>query len=257
MSGEFEQVAHKMRWASQQLATLGEAITEYVNRRPYVTFINDKPELQGYEVVYRLHEAPPPKLALLAGDFLNNAQGALDYLAWQLVVQPGSQTYFPILLPNEDGTLPTIKIADAKGKPAKLDPAVLDALDAVQPYKDGPHARSHPLFVLKRLNRESKHRELPLLAVTIPSFSMSGFVDLPEQLPMPTNVPKRLQDEEEVKFFTYLKPPNPRMPEKIEIAAGVALEGFEEPIPPSLWDTMVAIHNRLVEDVLPRFQPFF
>lgn len=261
MPGDFDQIAQKMWWATKQLTPLWEAISEYINRRPYVTIIQDKPELEGYEVTIRLHEAPPPKLALMAGDFLNNAQGALDYLAWQLVLRengsPGVPTSFPLLLPDQDGSLPTIKIADEKGKIAVNDPAVLDALDAVQPYKDGPNARSHPLFLLKRLNRESKHRQLTLLAVDVPAFSIDGFAEPPKQLPIPALTPKRLQDEQEVKFSPYGQPPNARMPEKVELAAGVAVEGVGHPVPTGLWDIMVSIHNRLVEDVLPKFAALF
>ncbi len=260
MPGDFSQVAQKMRWANHQLTLLAQELAEYVGRQPYVTFIQDKPELQGYEVTARLHEAPPPKLALMAGDFLNNAQGALDYLAWQLVIReqgtPGVPSSFPILLPNEDGTLPSVQIANAKGKPAICDQQVLQALDTVQPYQDGADARAHPLFVLKALNRETKHRHLPLFAATIPAFSLgAGYVELPKQVPVFSD--KRFKDEEEVKFLPYQSPPNPRMPEKVELAVDVAVEQIGQPAQQPLLDVLTAIHNRVLDDVLRRFEPFF
>lgn len=231
----------------------------YVNREPYVTFIEDKPEREGYQVTARLHEAPPPKLSLLAGDFFNNAQGALDYLAWQLVIRdnraPGAPSSFPILLPNEDGTFPTVQIADKRGKPAIANPEVIAALDAVQPYKDGQNARSHPLFVLKVLNRETKHRHLPLFATTIPNFQIGGgYVEPPKQVPV--FGAKRFKGEEEVKFLPYDSPPNPRMPQEVKLGVAVTVEQVGN-AGQTLADTVTAIHNRLVEDIFPRFERFF
>jgi hypothetical protein len=207
---DFMQVAQKMWWANHQATTLQQALAEYVNREPYVTFIEDKPELHGYQVITRLHEAPPPKLSLLAGDFFNSAHGALDYLAWQLTIRegkkPGASSNFPIELPNEDGTHPSVQITDSRGKLAISDPEVLQALDAVQPYQDGVSAPQNPLYVLKVLNRETKHRHLPLLAVAIMGGTVAGgYVAMPEKLPSPSDM--RLKDEEEIAFYPYQSPP--------------------------------------------------
>lgn len=259
MVGDFSQVAQKMWWANHQATRLGQELAEYVNRQPYVTFIQDKPELQSYAVTARLHEAPPPRLALLAGDFLNNAHGALDYLAWQLVIReqkrPGSNSSFPIHLPNEDGTFPPVQISDHRGRDAIGDKQVLEALDAVQPYHDGPNARSHPLYILKILNRDTKHRHLPLMAVTIPTFTVGGgYVALPKQNPI--FEPKRLKDEEEVKVLPYDDPPNPRMPQEVKLGVEVAIEKIIDPSQ-GLGAVIEAIHNRLVDDVLPPFERLF
>src|SRR3954466_1551387 len=173
-SGDFSEVRLKLWWAHNQLTLLNEATARYVQSQPYETVIEDRPDLEGYRTTAKLREPPPPELALLAGDFLNSIQGALDYLAWQLVLReggrPGRATYFPIKLPRPDGSSVDVEILDERRNPAIRDPAVLGALRAVQPHGDEP--ANHPLVVLTKLNGETKHRHLPLLIAGIPGFSV-------------------------------------------------------------------------------------
>ncbi len=261
MATDISQVLQKLRWAELQWTNLNFAVAQYVDGEPYLTSIEDQPEREGYTTTVQLRSPPPPEIGLRAADFLNTLQGALDYLAWQLVLRepnqvPGSSTYFPIMLPNDDGTHPVINIVNKQGKRAITDQQALDALDAVQPYQDGQGAREHPLFVLKLLNRESKHRHLPLLVATIPGFEvMGGAFPLPERFPLPPIDEQRLNSGEKLEaFFSYAEG---QRPEEIKLHALVALEQSGDPPQIGLMDLLASLYERVVTDVLPRLRPLF
>lgn len=154
------------------------AITDYINLNPYVATVEDQPKAQGYLVTAQLRYPPPADLAHLVGDVLNNLQGTLDYLAYQLVLRengtPDRTTVFPIVKPSKDGlTEQRVNIfrrkKNGRGEKVPLitDRSVLALLRSVQPYHYGQRWTDHPLALLKSLNGESKHRYPAIIATLI------------------------------------------------------------------------------------------
>lgn len=174
MAGDFEQVTAKFGWAAHQAALLDLAVSDYINLQPLVSVVEDDAEAQGYRKIVRLRYPPPATIAHIVSDLLNNLHGALDHLAWQLALREGGTpdhgTAFPIIeSPNQDGSEPVVNIfryaEQGRGRvPLIEDEAMLAVLRGVQPYHHGDLARHHPLAVLRTINRESKHRQIPLVA---------------------------------------------------------------------------------------------
>lgn len=114
--------------------------------------------------VFRLKRSVPlpDGLAVIFGDYLNNARSALDYLAFQLVLVSGStpseRTSFPIA--KTEQRWKSMAGDSLKG----VDRAFLPALIRSQPYR-AVNPETHPLVRLNELNNENKHRLLPTTQV--------------------------------------------------------------------------------------------
>ncbi|MGA7931936.1 MAG: hypothetical protein WCA20_38800, partial [Candidatus Sulfotelmatobacter sp.] len=99
----------------------------------------------------------PDPIALITGDAIQNMMSALDHLAYQLVCASTNDNppnpnwiYFPI---QDDATKYEAK---KLGKIQGAQQAVIDAIDAIKPYKGG----NDLLWTLYRLNNVEKHRLL-------------------------------------------------------------------------------------------------
>jgi hypothetical protein len=117
------------------------------------------------KLVFRVKKVPEidSLCSALVGDALFNMRSAFDHLAWQLVLldggMPGRRTQFPVASerPAEGVTIkPEIQRQD-----------ILDALEAVQPYRQENNQDKRwddGLWVVNELNNHDKHRlVLPML----------------------------------------------------------------------------------------------
>lgn len=238
MAGDFGELTSKLRWASHQLAVLNIAVNDYIGEEPYVAVVEDDSEAKCYRVHAKLQLPPPANLAHIVGDVLNSLHGSLDYLAWQLVLREGAtpdeRTEFPIIKTmNEDGSEPAVNIykapAGKRGRaPVIKDEAILTFLRCVQPYHDGDRADLHPLQVLRRLNRECKHRHPVVLVAASVMSSFPAVAALDETISL-TN--RRIEDGDEITMVAYADAPNGCPPEQASFSPEVSLEGVPSDAP--------------------------
>jgi hypothetical protein len=151
-------------------ATIREART-FLDRRPFL--VTDQIEMN--QRVWRVHlnGSPPPSLALMAGDAVHNLRGALDHLAWQLVLRdggsPNDRTGFPVRASERDVrrdvsvNLPGIKSTTRD--------AVLAAYRRERDL----------LWSLHRLDIIDKHRLLIVVGCAFRSITMRVRMDVPWQ----------------------------------------------------------------------------
>jgi len=175
---DFSQVLSKFEWAKHQITALHEAVTNYVNQKPYTTVVSDDPDTQTYRVTLDLRQPPPAAIPHIVGDVLNSFQGTLDYLAWQLALREGGvpdfQTFFPIIkgsnqnVPDQRVNVFRSKLTERHRPALVTDEAVLEILRNVQPSNlPLENQRFHPLVILSTLNREAKHRYPAVLATAV------------------------------------------------------------------------------------------
>lgn len=272
MPGDFGEVLSKFRWAQQHLALLNEAVSGYVDLRPYVAVVEYQPGAEAYKVVAHLREPPPAAIAHVIGDVLNGLHGTLDYLAWQLVLReggtPNHRTAFPLVeKPNADGSEPPVNIlgADQSGRrtaPQISDPGVLALLRSVQPYHLPQRERDvSPLVVLRELNRQAKHRHPAIVAAAIYDGLYVYPTDQPFGLPvgggpvaMLTANLTPLKDGDEMAWVPAASVPDGGLPEHDEFTTFVALEMVPahprtgDPLPAAdlLRDIAIAIDRRIL-----------
>ncbi len=148
----------KIERAKQHVADLDRMLRAFYDTQPYK--IGTKRDPNTRKLIYYVTSVEPAPLPILylAGDAIQNLRSALDHLAFHLW-QHG------IYCPGMAEDRVSFRIfGDAADYAAKFHGAVqgsrqdvIDALDAIEPYKGG---KGHQLWVLHRLNNIDKHREL-------------------------------------------------------------------------------------------------
>lgn len=125
---------------------------------------------QTSQYVYRVERLPviDPEWGLILGDFLTNMRAALDHLYYQLPklenADPAEHDGFPIVdCPKVNGETGLIRPPRVVGV---TEVGVLDALEAVQPYKAAVPANNW-LSVLNVLVNTDKHRLLLVVACSV------------------------------------------------------------------------------------------
>ena len=123
---------------------------------------------------------------VIAGEVLHSLRGALDHLAYQLVLvgtgKPGpfSHVYFPIFNSAEDYEARKLGQIEGMRKEA------IDAIDAIEPYKGG----NDVLWRLHRLNIVDKHRLLVTVGSRVRSVDLGALMSSQMKFPDGTPVPK-------------------------------------------------------------------
>jgi hypothetical protein len=117
-----------------------------------------------YRFRWDLPSGPPDltELALIFGDVCCNAQAALDYLTWQLVLadrgQPGRHTSFPAV--KDAARWDQVAASNLKG----IRPPWVELIRLQQPFVVGPASM---LSRLDEANRTNKHRLLSVCAASM------------------------------------------------------------------------------------------
>jgi hypothetical protein len=130
------------------------------------------PVAGNYAAYLVVRKAPPIEWSIIVGDVVHNLRSALDHIACMLVPKPTRATAFPIFHDREDFDC-GVRLAAARNRRGPLtglspESAAFQFIEQTQPYR-GPHGpESHPLFALRELSNEDKHRTVLGLAVGIP-----------------------------------------------------------------------------------------
>lgn len=201
--------------------------------------------------VYRLEvrELPPISLGILLGDFAHNLRSALDHLAWQLALlgptAPDPLTDFPIYVSGSYGGYMRFKGRKrlAGNLPVAIRDDVMSEIDSLQPYRGGDSVAL--LALLYWLSNTDKHKiVLPLgyearfSTGSGPMMFVGPFQDGPiAEIPISYGLEPKLDPQLSVDVL-LLDPMIPHIP----FAGSGAL---------------VALHDFLRNDALPRFARFF
>lgn len=181
MPPALREVALKVVRATENRKALGEESSAYLERQPYITHADAKPNPPRYVLRVEVTEDPPPIISLCFGDFLQNLRSALDYMARQLVISNGG---IPIDEPPRSGDRRLTSFPIHDREPEKgiyvaggVSEDALTVIEKLQPYhrthKNGRDPVEDPLWILNDLARIDRHR---LLHLTI--FSGGGLGEL-------------------------------------------------------------------------------
>lgn len=146
----------KIQNAKDHLAALETEVSAFFSTAPYQVATRVDPRSRRLIYYIRRADAPPEKIALLAGDVIQNLRSSLDQLAYQLFIKNLGPTasarhvYFPIGENLTDFNSRKSRYTKGMAASARV------AIDGVQPYKGG----SDILWQLHALNLIDKHRAL-------------------------------------------------------------------------------------------------
>jgi hypothetical protein len=112
-------------------------------------------------------DMPPQELSLRLGDVLCNFRGALDYLAWELVIAnsatPSRKTAFPICACPDD-----FASKGVQRRMAGLSTPMRTRIEELQPYNGaGTNCPNYHLGLLDSLGNVEKHRHFNLIAASV------------------------------------------------------------------------------------------
>lgn len=203
-SSSLEGVYAKLDRARVHARELTDVIGTAIDPASYDIAVNRR----GNQLVYSVGTVPevPTESSLLLGDFLTNLRAALDHLAWRLVLhdggRPNTATKFPILraAPMRNGVTVQPSIAGVS------DQAILDNIEALQPYmgqRHGHHVEDSALFVLNELVNIDKHRLLLVIACVLSADDMWWASDTSEPQPAVRAKLAGLHDGDEIAVFDF------------------------------------------------------
>jgi hypothetical protein len=175
----FALILEKLKRAEKHIFNLEREIQAFLDSEPYK--VGTKPNSQFPDVlppVYYLASARvvPVKIALIAGDAIQNLRSSLDHLAWHLVDIGQANLPAPLTeserkrigFPITDTDSPAEYEASRRRKVKGMTQAAIDAIDKTKPYKGGNDA----LWKLSQLNNIDKHRLLITVGAHLAHFAM-------------------------------------------------------------------------------------
>lgn len=153
--------------AREHLKALKEQCWLFMNQEPKPYGISDKLKQEGQWSVALLdvRQHPPIEFGLIAGDFINNINAALDHLVYGLSATKKKGTGFPISV-DPDSYVFTSRKKKVSDRDRLLAGVIEDEralIDAYQPYANGMEA--DPLWRMREFANTDKHR------VTHPAFA--------------------------------------------------------------------------------------
>jgi hypothetical protein len=157
MNEQLQACEEKLGRVEEQLVDLKGVILDYLRDSRRIT---PKVNVKKRQVTFSVARVTPPPLAVsvLAGEILHNLRCPLEYLVCAFLEKEGVTRHnthgFPVCL-----TADTF-VKKAKVKLKGLSPAVVAAIDGLQPYHRSDPDR-HPLHILEEFNNIDKHRLLP------------------------------------------------------------------------------------------------
>jgi hypothetical protein len=157
MASVVDRVRAKVTRAKQHIQDFHLACRAFHDTHPYGVGI--KEDAQAGKRIYYVTKADPvpDALAAIAADVIQNLRSPLDHIAYQLVLdarsgaEPDWLVYYPIA--GSPADYPATRKSKIKG----VRQAVIDAIDATEPYKGG---KGHTLWQLNELNKPDKHELL-------------------------------------------------------------------------------------------------
>ena len=158
-------ISLKFDWAKQYLQSLKDEVAAYVNDEPN-TFESKLEQQVGCDaviaIILRIKLEPPPRVALVLGDFLYNARATLDHLVYYLSV---TKTNDPaIVRTSEFPIFKDYKLYEGGlWKIRAVDPKAQKIIENLQPYHCGKGYNFDPLWKLNELCNIDKHRRLHVI----------------------------------------------------------------------------------------------
>ena len=149
----------KLERAKEHLEILDVKVREFFDAKPFS--ITTYEDVQNALYVMRI-KIPiiDIKLAIIAGDAVDNLRSALDHIAWQLALtktsRPHDRTAFPII----DINTPE-KMRRFDNVTGDIPPAAVNEIKTLQPYLRGPTYKADLLWKLDKLCNINKHRVIP------------------------------------------------------------------------------------------------
>ena len=184
----------KTQRANEHLQELTQEVTSFFDSIPYK--VGTKVDPSSRKLIYYVQNAedPPEKVALLAGDVIQNLRSALDQLAYQLFMKNSGgigsvrNIYFPIA--KDFSSYEARKQSDTNG----MSVTAKALIDEIKPYKGG----NDTLWQIQELNIIDKHRAL----VTVGS----SFQSLDIGANMSAVMKESFPDKDIPSFSLFLKP---------------------------------------------------
>jgi hypothetical protein len=153
----------KLDRADEHLVALADEIGRFVDSEPNRYVVDVDYGAGRYSVRVTLEKQPPPRVAIICGDYVHCLHSALDHLARGLVPFPSVRTAYPIYATPEEFAANVRPVKrKRRGRLHGLDStsAVFAYIESTQPY-NGPHeVDSHPIWLLGRLSDQDKHRPI-------------------------------------------------------------------------------------------------
>jgi hypothetical protein len=172
-------ILKKVERAEKHILNLEREIQAFLDAEPYK--VATKPNSQYPDILPPVYyvasaQAVPVKIALIAGDAIQNIRSSLDHLAWHLVDIGQANLPAPLTeserkrigFPIIDTDSPTEYEASRKRKVKGMTQAAIDAIDKTKPYKGGNDA----LWKLSQLNNIDKHRLLITVGAQLAHFAV-------------------------------------------------------------------------------------
>lgn len=157
MGAVVESIRAEITRAKQHIQDLQLGLRAFYDTKPNAFAI--KEDTQAGKRIYYVSkaEAVPYHVAAIAADVIQNLRSPLDQIAYQLVLdacggaEPKWKVYYPIA--GNAASYPSTRGRVIKG----VGQAVINAIDATEPYKGG---KGHALWQLNALNKVNKHKLL-------------------------------------------------------------------------------------------------
>jgi hypothetical protein len=169
VAGDLKIVLAKLDRAKAHAEAFDGLVREFQNRKPHAIAMHTDPEPPHWvHFQWQVKETPPVDFALILGDLLSNLRATLDYLVWQLVLAAGNtptdRNAFPCV--KQGTNWPSVRGDRLQG----VDACSAAEIDKLQPYHRTQDPERHLLAVLDRINNLNKHRALPTVVVTVPTW---------------------------------------------------------------------------------------
>ncbi len=167
----------KFNRAQEHLDNLNQVAQWWLQAHPYRVGEDFDAESGLKEIAVFADDQPPARMALVAGDVIQNLRNSLDHLIGELArfasggylmpkVEQALQ--FPITTNKQNFTAER-----RRGRLGCVPPRTQAAIQRLQPYRSGDAMERHPLYVLQELSNIDKHRKLPLLLSVVQSISFN------------------------------------------------------------------------------------
>jgi hypothetical protein len=264
MTGDerFAIVWQKVEWANRHIRDLDAAIQAFGTTNPYRIVPKRDPETRRPIYYMRQVDAVPTEISLILGDAIQNLRTALDHISQQLyLVGTGSSNlakHVSFFIADSASEHERLVGGKVKGMTQKA----IDAICALEPYKDG---KGHQLWVLNKLNNIDKHRTLVACGGSFRSFDVLAV--------RPPGMPPRMKAMiEQSKLSMFMNAADKLCPLKVgdELYIGLPDEEFNPTLPfcigialnepeiiqPDLMLTTVRHLAEIVSDTVKAMKPF-
>ncbi len=162
MSTALTHIAAKLERADQHIVQLGTEAEAFSNETPHRELIDYDAEAAKAFKAFHLNRVVPARLSILTGEAIYQMRSSLDHLACALILKDGGTvtdgSQFPIFRfePVKPENLGRYK----RQIEGITRPAVLAAIEALQPHTRGDGRDFHWLQILKVLSNLDKHKTL-------------------------------------------------------------------------------------------------